>query len=852
MTETSPYNIVVVAAADPELANALFTEVSIIQGVAGTYLASAEDDWSKLPSGVLSWAFVDAALITKKIEVYLQKFQHLVLFNCLANEKRVRGFIESKEMEESQLFVRKENYLLTEFKFRQVYSKLVAPAKHQIDPKHLVRCSSIPAGTHHLIYNGPLVRADALERFLSSLRSGITEEYSSLTRNFVASKSFLTIPPSQQLLSIAPSELGEAEAKLSFFATDKDSRQKGCFLIGKKGTGKSTLAYYVGRTLNHKQKVCCVGIDYTLETEFSTQGRLIPMLESFLDNWKGLRFSEEQDHRYNIVSRVRDVLAEIIDHDTFDILGGISLNAQVMLETDTDRGFLIHLFCYYEKHGSSPENCFITHMELASLINEAEHWYDSLKRTPKKLFVFYLYFLLNKHAFDSIAAYTHRAILRYLLSTEEHSEKALTIFRNCMDKMTAEGPKGENSQALNQRRALLLAKDFSLSELRSMVTSILEKLVDNRPLLILIDNIDQRTNTYTEAITIFGALKVFDEHIAPYFTDARAIIAMRDSTIHSQEWSRISLDLTKGSKHVFVLPPDLKTVLQKRCAEWQSGGYDIGAAGYREAMQVVNWVDDFANTQRRDEGRPQQSLFEIIENRHPFNVREQLRTFTQCCENVVLHRAMAKPQTSSDVSRPSWAEKSFEFFLRVFLHRDLRYFSEEYCELANVFDNGFSQSPFSACIRSWVLWSVDDDVDVENARLIQIFVEAGVPQKEVESALNALVKYKLFIPLPDDTKSLLSIWGKYFRKYIAYDLPYVSTVWWTTNMLRDFTLGAAREVLPSELRSYAGIFCHWIECEEELARSQLAKGHSLSLPEIYRTLSGNLSWSLRNIERVIL
>ena len=49
---------------------------------------------------------------------------------------------------------------------------------------------------------------------------------------------------------------------------------------------------------------------------------------------------------------------------------------------------------------------------------------------------------------------------------------------------------------------------------------------------------------------------------------------------------------------------------------------------------------------------------------------------------------------------------------------------------------------------------------------------------------------------------------------IAYDLPYISTVWWATSMITHFSIGEPRAVQPSEIRHISGQFVNWLKRED--------------------------------------
>jgi hypothetical protein len=142
------------------------------------------------------------------------------------------------------------------------------------------------------------------------------------------------------------------------------------------------------------------------------------------------------------------------------------------------------------------------------------------------------------------------------------------------------------------------------------------------------------------------------------------------------------------------------------------------------------------------------------------------------------------------------------------------------------------------------------DRPFDKVAFIKTYVDITTREDEVVAALKALERYSLILSLPQKDQAVLSIWGEYFREKIGFDLPYISTIWWTTSVLYGYSLGEAHEVQPSELRDYAGKFLRWLDHEQDLARSR-AKVDDMELPDIFEHVSSNVSWSLRKIEMVI-
>lgn len=839
--------IVVVAACDPNLDEALFKAVNSIYGGDATRLLRHEKDWADLPANDLFWAFVDADLVNHQISDRLRSFQHVVLFNCQGNEDKIKRLTEPIKGKPTPAVVT-QDHLLTEALFRSEYGAQIAPIEASSPLSKIYRIRSIPSGHSQSVHTGPVLKSEGLTVFLNALKSGITHDYAVLSKSVVMKTSRMKLPSVQNLLKIPPSELKDAADDLRVFAADPNSARKGCFLIGKKGVGKSTLAYYVGRTLDHEKKVCCIGVDYTMEIEHPLHARLEPLLTSFEENYPGARNTCLDGFPHTSVFTVRKILNDIIDNEKYHDLLGMSREAESIILLEADRGLITQFYTYRERSGVAAQQAFSGYEELSALVSEAESWYEGLRYTPKKLFILYLHFLINKQAFEGLASFTYRSMVRYMLSIEEHTQKALSSFQKAVRDLGLSPVFSETEGNISARQAILGCLDMPLPILRDIVVRVMADVCEERLLLLLLDNLDQRTSPVLEARGIYGALQIFDDQISAFFPNARAIVAMRDKTLSSQKWARMSLDLTRGWSHVHIPPPDLLTVLERRCQEWQLSAENIAGPGWRESKEVVKWVTSAATSQKKVKGNVEHDLLEIIEHRHPFNVREQLRSFTNSCENVFLHREWLKSREMHKLKGGmSWPEKSYEFFLRVFLLGKSRFFSEEMCELPNIYDNESPQSPFNACLRSWLLARLDREAPFEEEAVIKSFTDSGIPMPEVENAIHAFEKYHIIYPLEED-RAVLSIWGDYFRKGIAYDLPYISAVWWTTSMLEPYSLGDARECQATELRDLTGRFLRWLRREEMIAQSALTND-AFGCCDIFMLASDNIAWSLRNIEK---
>jgi len=141
-----------------------------------------------------------------------------------------------------------------------------------------------------------------------------------------------------------------------------------------------------------------------------------------------------------------------------------------------------------------------------------------------------------------------------------------------------------------------------------------------------------------------------------------------------------------------------------------------------------------------------------------------------------------------------------------------------------------------------------------NDDLLGLLSDNGILEVEAQQAITALVRFNIIMPVITHRENMtLSLWGQYFFENIALDLPYITTIWWTTLMLPEFGLGVPREMRPSELRDYAGRFVRWLQREEHLASSRIGDHLRASLAgwSICADVASSVMWSLRRIEESI-
>lgn len=798
-----------------------------------------------------AWAFVDAALIDESMAKLLSTFEQLVLFNMVGATEAARRF---RRPIKNGPFVHFEEHWLT------------ADLLLELHEKELTEREDVPTGftpsrvrsvrEQHLspLYDAQRLIGPRLTQFLSYIRGEIRQDSGRLEHEFVETTSSVEIPSTQQLLSQNPLDISEALNEICQFARDPHSAGRCFILIGKSGVGKSTLSYHAGAIEERLKNVYCVGIDYSLVTSDQIlKGSLVPLVRSFarvVD--AGLFDKAAREHPHHLAIDAERVVREIVSGEDFSAIREVPEETLTILHAESDSSFLAKMYCYYMHSGSRPEEIAPQHEEQARLIRTAQDWYHGLARSPRKLFAYYLNFVLSVETVENLETSTFARCVHNLLTKAGNKERTIESIGESLRKLGLEDPVLES--ALHQQQPGRISScmfDLSPKHARVIALEAIQRMSRGLNPLILLDNIDQRPSAELEARVVAGAITLFRKHINEWFPDSRAIVCMRDSTYEQEQWIRIFTEEHYPMKE--VRPPDLITVLDKRCETWRQTAAHVGAGrDYEFAEDVIDWVKGW----RRDraaspaESREDPPLIDIIEARYPFNVGDQLSAFTKCCRNALLHKASIVDASRKSNEPPVWSEKSLEFFLRVFLLADRPYFHEEYNDIPNVYDAGEPDSPFNALVRCWILQMMPEAGCFSPEVFSEELCGMGIPRRLVEATLQAFKHFDIVRDSPQVPETLiLSIWGRFFRERVAFDLPYVDIVWWITSMLPEYSLGSPR-VRPraSELRPLAMTFLRWLRFEEDLALSHLV-GRTDRIPRIFDEVSYKVQYSLHRIEQ---
>jgi hypothetical protein len=283
-----------------------------------------------------------------------------------------------------------------------------------------------------------------------------------------------------------------------------------------------------------------------------------------------------------------------------------------------------------------------------------------------------------------------------------------------------------------------------------------------------------------------------------------------------------------------IRPPDLGSLLERRVEQIRDSGEYIGTSGWWFNDFLYKWVTGMIK------GDIPRNFIEIIEQRHPNNVRGQLDLFCIAASSTVLHHQRTRPGTSNDIT--SWAEVSPEFCQRALIWGKQTFYTESNLIekfVPNIYDNRFPRSIFNALLRPMVLSWVHKQTDSFTFDdSIRTFTKKGIPERQAESAFENARDFDIIRETYEETNGesnwVMTRWGKYFYEKVAFDLPYIQTVWWDIPMPEEFSVGIPRLLEWSELRQPAEIFERWIRMEENLVRVSLQS-------ELHESLSSKIS-----------
>ena len=811
------------------------------------------EEWKALPNREFFWAIVDTESLgdAPASVSFLHNFQVCLLFNCRRNEALVNEILARLRAVSPQMIVHTEAYSLTGDLFSENYAIKLSLRSHIPDDYKIHRIKSLDR--HPYFEESKQAYKDPeLIELVAYLQSGLFESTERLSKEFVSASTTSEIPREQRALDSQLIEIDSAKTYIINHIRSQDGSSSGMFVLGKSGSGKSTLAHHVAQEIEKHGDSFAICVDYTLVTTREIyKTNVVALLDDFD---RSLTESERSDwlppnqtiyslsfeELHNMVSRAR----------TSKKLVNLSDPTRQIIISESDPAFVTRMFCFWEQSGRTLSDVQEEYANQAVMVDAAMKWYANLKTDLLELFLKYLIFAY-KFACDSVETFSYKEILRYMA-------KAAIRLPELWDNLGKSAVENDLPprvvRAINDRDStglVIEAFNFTSSTLCKFVLNTLAYISEERNICLFIDNVDQRPNREMEAISVKCAISFFDHEIHRVLPKARAVVFMRATTFSQHSW--ILAD-TIGWTKIEVKPPNFITALSRRCQEYRnnpSNQKNLSISSVNEVLQMVdNWMKS-APERATQKSVQKHNLLDIILARHPFNVRQQLARFGECCKNASLHEKLIAKNPLRVSGIENWTKRlSAEFYLKIFLLNDSEVYREDYDKVLNIYDAGLPNAPCNAIVRgAFLRWLRPGVIYLEGefTDFLELFgLSAAIAKNTVRDFLraNLLLRTPRF---PD--KLILSKWGDYFCRFVAFDLPYIDTVWWDIAVPDDFDFGPVKRLVPSEIRGYCDKFVEWLSFEEQLFAKGLSDSSTIDRFFLSQHIQFNIQHSLRRIEQ---
>lgn len=669
--------------------------------------------------------------------------------------------------------------------------------------------------------------------------------------NFSLVSSRVEVPESQIALAQPPKEIDSALEILQSFALENEPGRPGFFLIGKSGAGKSTLAAVLAHRLSKGvpgATVRCFTVDFTWAIAGKTVVSILGPMLSEVTRILGREAAESSHWIGNSDLAIKKLVAL---RDAGKLLLSKEVRSHVLAEHDI--AIISAFYEWWKQLNHELSSSTLGRSEFNSHANttEAFLWYRSrASHDINLLFIELLEFLLE---FQSLGLehYTYRKLLYSIIRETERSLLESFFIKDIAREASASSSLVESLNLLDPGLIWNASLSNTPETLRAVVTRILRCFHQKTDckVLFIFDNMDQRPTSEIEGSCVLETIRLFMEELRSRHDKIpreKCLICMRGSTYLN--W-KSQMFMTTSWGEVEVRPPDFAMALHRRCQSWRNRPIVGDGRAHRFVQRIIRSVDQWVEKAAR--GKADDNVLTVITNRHPFNLRRQLNAFVRCCKSALFHELM---------NRPNWNEASRGYYVRMFLLAGHLSFVDDFESVPNIFDAGDRASPFNACVSGWILNAIPDNTLINNMHFRREYIHnkfkgSGVPSDLIDSIIDAFLNFNIILRRQGHPTDLeISIWGKYFRAKIAFDMPYVDTVWWDTPMVPGYSIAPPRPLQPSELREYCKKFCNWIEYEERLAIQHLNASYdcrSIIRQHLYVQTQCNLEESLKAIEQHI-
>lgn len=376
------------------------------------------------------------------------------------------------------------------------------------------------------------------------------------------------------------------------------------------------------------------------------------------------------------------------------------------------------------------------------------------------------------------------------------------------------------------------------------VRALLLEIQTHSRVVVVFDNVDQRTNHLTETQLLREIDSVVSDYNSPLRLDA--IVAVRNSTYCSHEFRKADIFIQDWRDAIHITPPDFLKVVTQRAKWLRQRGVGVGDRDWWYFDDVCELITQMADGSADSEFH---SLARWVMNRHPFSVRDQLQAFARGL--AAIFNLTPVRRGASALSR---GPRRREFYLRALIVGPYSHYVDEGHEsfAPIVFDNGFPASQFNALLIPWLLVALEPHRVFTRRDIAQLFERTNVPPQEVEHAIDVLKSHSVIreaYARSDGIDLSLTVWGEEFQRTWA-SLAYVQAVWWDVSMPSEFDLGPPRPLSATDLTAPIGVFSHWLYHEERLALTAIGAAPEFTMKRggVAKTVTGQLLTDLRSIE----
>lgn len=697
---------------------------------------------------------------------------------------------------------------------------------------------------------------DSASEVLSSLVEQLIEDKDILETRYVTKTSQIILEETVDRKLPPALDIESAIQELCVFLKTARGTGNGKLVVGEKGAGKTTLTHYAALSAaDEVPNLVFLPINYQWIPVYDVDNRFDRLTDALIAILPNTGTHTSESFFDDLRSRVKQ--------DKWDDLAQPSLGSQNLLSTLTqDEGFLLGLFCHFSKTNDMLTRYIDRYDRFRQeFIDEAEEWLKELSLKPEKLLAYVLLFAVEMQRSEFEDFSFHRIMASLLAEAKRKPVVKSVVCRFLPNNMRRTLGKGEldvyaieEHYGTHSRGTLagFLCRCIGMRSrkpgLLSLVRDCLRELSKiGCNIVFFVDNIDAKFSERVELLLLrysVSFLTRLKELVSSDF-----IVCVRNSTFSSHPFTRLDAQKLLMWTSLQVRPPDLGALLKKRLDCMRASCDWIGRSDWFLTDFLYRWVSGMVG------GRWPRTFLDIIEKRHPQDVRGQLDLFCTAARSTVLHERRLRKLRQHKVT--SWGQVKPEFCLRALVWGKEEYYREADQQFVpNVFNNLSPQSPFNALIRVMIIEWCHLMSRFRMEELFTTFENAGVPRPEIDKALLVFESFSLVRSAYSDggDELYITVWGKYFYENVLFCLAYLQSVWWDVPMLAGFDMGTARLLRWEELQRPAAAFEAWLRVEEGLVKRELRKKNmdfgSLRLSSVWERVATEIAFALNNIERV--